>query len=90
MDNDPKHAHKSVTKLLKDNKVKVLEWPSKALTSIQYKNCGQNRKGVCEQGGLQTRLSYTSSLRSNTLKIPETDCEKLGKGNTNCFTQVYN
>ena len=27
MDNDPKHTSKVVAKLLKDNKVKVLEWP---------------------------------------------------------------
>jgi transposase len=30
MDNDPKHASKVVTKWLKDNKVKVLEWPSQS------------------------------------------------------------
>ena len=34
MDNDPKHSSKVVAKWLKDNKVKVLEWPSQALTSI--------------------------------------------------------
>ena len=26
MDNDPKHTSKAVTKWLKDNKVKILEW----------------------------------------------------------------
>jgi transposase len=30
MDNDPKHTSKVVAKLLKDNKVKVLEWPSQS------------------------------------------------------------
>ena len=34
MDNDPKHTSKVVAKLLKDNKVKVLEWPAQVLTSI--------------------------------------------------------
>ena len=34
MDNDPKHTSKVVEKWLKDIKVKVFEWPSKALTSI--------------------------------------------------------
>ena len=34
MDNDPKHSSKVVAKWLKDNKVKVLEWHHKALTSI--------------------------------------------------------
>ena len=31
MDNDPKHTSKDVAKWLKDNKVKVLEWPSQSL-----------------------------------------------------------
>jgi transposase len=30
MDNDPKHTSKVVEKWLKDNKVKVLEWPSQS------------------------------------------------------------
>ncbi|CDQ99646.1 unnamed protein product [Oncorhynchus mykiss] len=30
MDNDPKHTSKDVAKWLKDNKVKVLEWPSQS------------------------------------------------------------
>jgi hypothetical protein len=30
MDNDTKHTSKVVAKLLKDNKVKVLEWPSQS------------------------------------------------------------
>jgi transposase len=30
MDNNPKHTSKAVAKWLKDNKVKVLEWPSQS------------------------------------------------------------
>ena len=30
MDNDPKHTSKVVKKRIKDNKVKVLEWPSQS------------------------------------------------------------
>ena len=30
MDNDPKHTSKVVAKWLKDNRVKVLEWPSQS------------------------------------------------------------
>uniref|UniRef100_A0AAZ3PAU8 Tc1-like transposase DDE domain-containing protein n=1 Tax=Oncorhynchus tshawytscha TaxID=74940 RepID=A0AAZ3PAU8_ONCTS len=30
MNNDPKHTSKVVAKWLKDNKVKVLEWPSQS------------------------------------------------------------
>ena len=37
MDNDPKHTSKVDAKWLKDNKVKVLEWPSQSpdLSSIE-------------------------------------------------------
>ena len=31
MDSDPKYTSKVVLKLLKDNKVQVLEWPSQCL-----------------------------------------------------------
>ena len=31
MDNDPKHTSKFVARWLKDNKVKVLEWPSQSV-----------------------------------------------------------
>ena len=34
MDNDPKQTSKVVAKWLKDNKDKVLDWPSQALPSI--------------------------------------------------------
>lgn len=34
MDNDPKHTSKVVAKWLKDNKVKILEWPSQSPDSI--------------------------------------------------------
>ena len=30
MDNDPKHTSKVVAKWLKDNKIKVLEWPTQS------------------------------------------------------------
>ena len=38
MDNDPVHTSKVVEKWLKDNKVKVLEWPSQSLDLNRIEN----------------------------------------------------
>ena len=35
MGNDPKHTFQNVAKWFKDNKVKVLEWPSQSLNPIE-------------------------------------------------------
>ena len=90
MDNDTKHTSKVLAKWLKDNKVKVLEWPHNALTSIVWKICGQNWKSVCEQGGLQTWLSYTSSVRRNGPKFTQLIVGSLLKATQNVWPKLKN
>ena len=59
----------------------------KALTSIL---CGQNWKSVCEQGGLQTWLRYTSSVRRNGPKFTHLIEGSLWKATWNVWPKLNN
>ena len=62
----------------------------KALTSILQKICGQNWKIVFEQGGLQTWLSYISSIRRNGPKFTQLIVGSLWKAPLNVWPKLNN
>ena len=76
MDNDPKHTSKVVGKWLKENKVKVLEWPS------QSPDLNRNVVG-------RTAKVYASKEAFKPDSVtPALYCGKLGEGYPKCLTQV--
>ena len=68
MDNDPKHTSKVVAKLLKDNKVKVLEWPSQ-WPPQSYRKCVGRTEKACARKETYKPDCYTSSVRRNFVFI---------------------
>ena len=88
MDNDPKHASKVVAKWLKDNKVKVLEWPSQNpdFNSIEHLWAElKNRVRVRRTTNL-TQLHQLCQEEWATIHL--TYCGKLVEGYPKCLTQV--
>jgi transposase len=77
MDNDPKHTSKVVAKWLKDNKVKILEWPSQSSDFNPIEHLWEELKKVCASKEAYTPDSVTPALSSNILleacgRLPET------------------
>jgi transposase len=82
MDNDPKHTSKVVAKCLKDNKVKVLEWPLQSPDLNSIENLWAELKTL-------TNLTRLHQLcQEEWDKIQPTYCGKLVEGYLKRLTQV--
>ena len=88
MDNDPEHTSKLVAKWLKDNKVKVLEWPSQSPDINPIENVwAELKKHV--PAWRPTNLSQSHQLcQEEWDKIHPTYCGKLVEGCLKRLIQV--
>ena len=88
INNDPKHTSKVVAKWLKDNKVKVLEWPSQSPDLNPVENVWSELKKRV-QARRPTNLTQLHQLcQEEWAKIHVTYCGKLVKGYPKRLTQV--
>ena len=80
MDNDPKHTSKVVVKLLKDNNVKVLEWPSQSpdLNPIEDLWVELKKRVRARRPADLTQLHQL--CQEELAKIHSTHCGKLVEG----------
>ena len=86
MDNDPKHTSKVVAKWLKDNKVKVFEWPSQSTDLTPIENLWAELKRRVQR---PTNLTQLHQLcQEEWAKIHPTYCGKLVEGYLKHLTLV--
>ena len=77
MDNDPKHTSKVVPKWLKDNDVKVLEWPSQNPDLNPKGNVGRTEKACVSKEAYKPDSVIPSSVKRNWLKFTQLILDSL-------------
>ena len=84
----PKHTSKVVAKLLKDNEVKVLEWPSQSpdLNPIEHLLAELKKRVRARRPPNLTQLHQL--CQEESAKIHTTYCGKLVEGYPTHLTQV--
>ena len=88
MDNDPKHTSNVVAKWLKDNKVKLLEWPSQSPDLKPIEHLWAELK-KCVPARRPTNLTQLHQLcQEEWAKIHPTYCGKLVEGYPKRLTEV--
>ena len=87
-DNDSKHTSKVVAKWLKDNKVKVLEWPSQSPDLNLIENVWAALK-KCVRARRPRNLTQLNPLcQEEWANIDPNNCGKLVEGYPKRLTQV--